>query len=374
MIANRQSLRILLTWLSGVLACLASGTSDAQEITWKTGTLLRRQLDGSSSVTLSQQPLRQTLTNLSRNTGVAIFLDRRIDADREIELSATDVPLAAVLDEAASKADGAMCVIGSVIYIGPASTASKLPTLVSQKRQEIAALQAPAKTRLLKAETWKWEELSEPHDLIKQLAEKGGVSVQNLEVVPHDLWAAGDFPALAWPERMTLALAGFGLTFEVSRTGTALRLVPMPDNPRIEQTYSPRAATAVAQAEVRRLFPGASTEIEGAKLKVLATAEEHEKIARLMAGQTVKTKTTTSPDKRYSLTVERQPAGAVMKTISNQIKRELKYDAEVGQKLREPVTFTVADVPLEELLEKTLGPLGLSYKLDEMSLEVVVSK
>ena len=355
-----------------MLACLASESTDAQDVTWKTGTELRRQLDGNSSVTWSQQPLRQALKNLSRKAGVAIFLDRRIDADREIELSATDVPLAAVLDEAASKADGGMCVVGSVVYIGPAPTTTKLPTLVSQKREEIAALPAAAKTRLLKAESWKWEELSEPHDLIKQLADKGAVSVQNLEVVPHDVWAAGGFPPLPWPERMTLALAGFGLTFEVAPTGTAIRLVPMPENPRIERTYSPRAAAAVAQAEVRRLFPDAATEIDGAKLKVLATAEEHEKIARLMAGQTVKTKTTKSLDKRYSLTVERQPAGAVMKTISNQLKRELKYDEAAGQKLREPVTFTVADVPLEELLEKTLGPLGLSYRLDETRLEVIV--
>ena len=74
---------------------------------------------------------------------------------------------------------------------------------------------------------------------------------------------------------------------------------------------------------------------------------------------------------RYSLTVENQPAGAVLKTVATQLGKEFKFNPAAGERLRSKVSLSVKDVPLEELLDKTLRPLGLAYKLTDATLEVV---
>ena len=71
------------------------------------------------------------------------------------------------------------------------------------------------------------------------------------------------------------------------------------------------------------------------------------------------------------MTVQKQPAGAVLSTVAKQLGKEFKYDPSLRDKLREDVSFTVKDVTLEELLAKTLTPLGLSCKVTEKTLEVI---
>ena len=61
----------------------------------------------------------------------------------------------------------------------------------------------------------------------------------------------------------------------------------------------------------------------------------------------------------------------MLKTVANSLGKELKYDAALLDKLKRSVSFTVKDVTLDELMKKTLDPLGLTYKLDEKGLEVV---
>ena len=64
---------------------------------WKTGPQFRQQLDAKLSLTWSERQLREGLANLSQSTGIAIFLDRRIDPNQPIELSASEEPLQLVL-------------------------------------------------------------------------------------------------------------------------------------------------------------------------------------------------------------------------------------------------------------------------------------
>jgi hypothetical protein len=49
----------------------------------------------------------------------------------------------------------------------------------------------------------------------------------------------------------------------------------------------------------------------------------------------------------------------------------MKYDPDLAEKLQTKLTIVFADVTLEELLDKTLKPLGLAYKLDETSLTIL---
>jgi hypothetical protein len=124
-------------------------------------------------------------------------------------------------------------------------------------------------------------------------------------------------------------------------------------------------------AQVQRLFPTLKMDRSGNRLTVVATLDEHDKIDELLKTGQTKTVTKVPRPKTYSLTVKNQAAGAVVNTVAKQLGKEFKYDPSLRDKLKENVSFSVKDVSLEELLTKTLKPLGLSYKLTETVIEIV---
>ena len=91
----------------------------------------------------------------------------------------------------------------------------------------------------------------------------------------------------------------------------------------------------------------------------------------VLSGQRVGTTTVTPGEKRYSLTVENQSAGSVVKTVANQLGKEMKYDPQIVERLQAKISIVVKDVTLEELLSKALGPLKLSYRIDDATLEII---
>ena len=335
---------------------------------WKTGAAVRSALESPISLVWSDREARAALDSLARSTAVAIFLDRRIDPCRELTLQATDQPLKAVLVSAAEQLDAGVTLVGSVAYIGPKPTASKLLALANLRRQEAGKLPAQDRIRVTKSEAWKWDDLAQPRDLLGELARLGGVKVNNSDLVPHDLWPAAHWPALSWNERMTLLLAGFDLTYE--HAAGSIRLVPLPGELVFERTYTPRGDADRVAIDLARLAPEAKISVERGVLRVVAEAEVHARIDKLLRGETVKTTKGGPPVKRYTLTVKDERAGAVVKTIAVQLGKELKFDSAVAEKLQQTVSLEVREVSLEELLAKTLGPLGLTGRVSETALEV----
>jgi hypothetical protein len=280
----------------------------------------------------AEVPLRERLTEFGKKYGVAVFLDRRVDPDQKIALSAQDLPVEGVPALLAEKLKLGECVIGKVHYIGPKGMANVLPAIVAQRKRELARMGTRAAWN--KSKELQWEEAASPRDIAAALAEEAGTSIENAEQIPHDVWPAYDLPPMPLTERLTLVLAGFGLTFQVSEDGGQIRITPIP------------------------------------RENSLAAGNEGETVETLGPG--IKKTTTKGPPKKvFSMTVQKQPAGAVVNTVAKQLDRQFKYDPSLREKLREEVTFTVKDVSLDELLTQALKPLGLSYKMTETALEVI---
>jgi hypothetical protein len=294
---------------------------------WKTGTAFRRQMDSGVSIAWSERPLREALTGLSQSLGTAIFLDRRLNPDRTMALTVQDQPLQLLLAKIADAAEGGVTTVGPVIYFGPADCAGRLPTVAATRRQEASQLPGEAKARLLRQEALQWNALAQPRDLLDDLAQRAGVTVANPDLLPHDLWPAADLPPLPWTDRLSLLLAGFSLTFEIGDQGRSVRLMAMPNLAVLEKAYTPRGIAADTAAQLRRIVPEAKIRVEQGKILVAASQEDHDKVERLLAGQSVRTTKKAKggpPEKRYSLAVENQPAGAVVRTLATQLGKELK--------------------------------------------------
>jgi hypothetical protein len=362
-----------LTWALICGFALAAGRSQAEDAPrWKTGGSFTSQLQERVDFEC-REPVREGLARLSQVYGVAVFLDRRIDPDQPIMVSVQAQPLEEALRTIAHQAKAEISLLGPVIFLGPLQPSRDLATLAALRRHDVGKRSADAKTRLLRPSTMQWKELAQPRQLLEELGSQAGVNFENIDAVPFDLWPAVNLPPLPWVDRVTLVLIGFGLTFEIDERVTSARVIPAPAAPRLENRYSPRGGAAELSAQLRRVMPEAQIRVEQDQLIVAARQEDHDKIQRLLTGQSVKT---TQPsksggEKLYSLKVPNQPAGSVIQAVAKSIGKQPRYPSAVAEKLRQNVTFEVRDATLGYLLDTTLTPLGLTYRLSEDVLEVM---
>ncbi len=322
-------------WLGGCFVCLTCllAAGDAQQespgtneaIEWRTGVELQKQLRARVSIQWQEAEFKPRLDSLAADQKVAVFLDRRIDPNQRLDFARDGLTLAELFDELAEAFKAGKCAVGPVCYIGPPATAATLVKTLAQRRKEVGRHPALARAR---SQRLQWNELSEPRQLLIDVARQHSLTIANPQAVPHDLWPAADLPLLSLAEQLTLLLAGFDLTFELSTDGRQMRLVPLP-------AY-----------------------VEG------------EQVARRPENPGTKGRPPAQESIRYTLTLTNESAGAVVNAVAKRLGRQLKCSAPVREKLSAKFDLKVSDATLEELMDKTLTPLGLTYRLTKETLEV----
>lgn len=378
---DMPSFRRILRWADacfvGLTCLLAASPSSAQEsransadrVEWRTGADFQKQLRNPTSVEWRAAELRARLMRLAAAHRVAVFLDRRIDPDQEMEFSRIGVPLHDLLGEMAQHVGMRTARLGALIYMGPPRACGLLTVIAPQRQKDVNRHPALARA---KPQPSSWGDLAEPRQLLVELAERHHLTVENPEAVPHDLWPAVDLPPLELADQLTLLLVGFDLTFELSSDGTRIRLVPLPADTQYEQAYMPRGDAAQTAAALKRDFPGIAVRREGSRLIVRAGPQEHDRIAeRLADGAGERPRGNPNSNVNYTMTVMNESAGAVVSTVAKRLGKRLSFPAGLQEKLSQKVNFQVKEVSLEELLKKTLDPLGLTYRVTAEAIEVM---
>jgi hypothetical protein len=310
---------------------LLAASAIADEAAWKTGVAFRNQLrEPVPSISLPQLHLREALQYVSRGYGIALFLDRRIDPDQQIDFAARNQPLEDILRQLAAAVRAEPAIIGPVMYVGPPGTTAQVAAIESALRQQIGQLSTDLRVRVLKSDSWRSDELSEPREILRLLARQAGLHVQNAELLPHDLWPAIDLPAMPWSARMTVLLLGFGLTFEIDERAQLVRLLPAP---RSDASNLPPAVAKSRSAPLQKT-----------------------------AGETV-----------YTMRVVEEPAFAVVATVAKSLGKELICDAGLRDKLKQRVSFDLKGASLAQLMETALKSLGLTYRVTNEQLEIVTA-
>jgi len=339
----------------------------AEPVVWLSGVELQKQLQRPMGLTWSGASLRSALERLARVEQVCIVLDRRIDPSKKIDLTLKNEPLDLALKRIAQQQGLGLSMLGSLAYLGPPKVAKPLRTLSALRREE--ALQAPAAARrkLLATRGWRWAELTSPRELLDQLAKEAGIEILEPERVLHDLWPAGDLPAMSWTDRLTLLAAEFDLTFQIEREGAAIRLIPFPRRVAIERVYHvPNAAAAAAARKWTVQLPEAQILAGKDTLTVLGLSEDQELIAAALQGRPAKRNTVTTGKQVYQLSVEKVPLKPLLAQLEKKLDLELHFDQtaidRAGISLDQPVSVKVQNVSLDELLAAALQGRGLIYE------------
>jgi hypothetical protein len=368
-----------LGWCFCLTVCPAWGSpemaaSEPRAVRWKTGIEFERQLDTLVAITWSSNPLRQALSKLSRDHGVVIFLDRRVDPDQDVQFSVQDTALRNMLQGLAEHLSLGTCRIGSVVYLGPKPTAAVLRTVAAQTQELSQSLPTAVRSRILRVKPLQWPERSSPRQLIEQLAAEVELKIERPEQIPHDLWPAVELPPLDFAQRLSLLLAGLELTFEYS-DAHAIRLLPLPATATVERSYAVSSQQNAALQEMTQRFPETRVTRQAGNVIVVAPLEAHELLQGLLHGRrspgATPAKPAAKPKVVWTLRIENQSVGAVAKTVATRLECQLEYDPGLRSKLKQLVSFEVNQVTLEKLLETALSPAGLTYHLDATTLRIL---
>jgi hypothetical protein len=354
----------------GVLACcsiVGNSAAAATEGSWLTGAPLRVALAQKFGVSWVNIPLRQALTELSKSQRLAVMLDRGVDPDQKVQIVVENVPLSQALNQIAARVKIGSTMLGPVAYFGPRATTWRLQTIVAQRKDDVSKLPAAARAIWARSQAWKWADLSTPRDLLTALAAQNNLRIEGLEKIPHDLWATADLPPLDLSDRLTLLLAQFELTFEVTSDGNTIQLVAMSDKPTIERSYPVGGKPQDVLAKLHDLpeLADAQLRVDGNKLLARGRLEDLEIISKFLSGNSTQPTHVAEGRKVYTLRAD-EPVDKLLSAVGRQMGLEIQFDraaiSAAGIALSNKVSLDVKEVSADELLHAILDPAGLTFE------------
>jgi hypothetical protein len=321
-------------------ALAPGGACFAQDrVNWATGAAFQRQLAEPIRVLWADNPMRAAIEGLSHARKVAILIDRRVDPSQRLNISLKEMPLESALEAIArSRGLGVAC-LGSVVYLGPPAAAESLGAIAAALRKDIRRLSVATRQKFQHGQRLGWEDLATPRELLAELAHESGLEIVGLELVPHDLWAAADLPAMPLTDRLALIAVQFDLALKVADRGGRLELAPLTEairRPGVAGSRSRPKPTKTAKDE-----PSAKLELPHI-------------------------------DK---LSVIEKPLGPVLKQLAGRLGLELRIDekaiAAAGISLDQRVSVHVEHVTVDELLRQLLKSTRLTFHRRDRIVEIV---
>ncbi len=318
-------------------------------------------------------PLRDALARLGRAHGRSVFLDRRVDPSRPVEINVRTVPLIEAIARIASQHRLGSTRLGPVAYVGPDFASARLRTLAALRWADVEKLGRSSRTKLSTPIVLAWPELASPRSIFQQISKKSGVAIDDLDSVPHDLWPAGRLPALPPVDLLTLIGNGLDLTFAVSPDRrSVVHLVPISVPVVIERRYSVRTRPQGDYQALIGRIPNASVDVGRRQIRVRGRVEDHELVARWIDGESPVgpapeqgTASARADDvvQRHSLKVRNQPLSRVVHHLVDQLAVDIRIDESAvrgaGLSIDVPVDVDVRDMPLDDLLQQLVAPVGL---------------
>jgi len=362
---------------AGAILAGSAALCQAGDVTWLTGDTLKAKLAEPAGGTWDGMPLRTAIAHFCKAQRVPFVLDRRIDPGTPLQLNiVATTPLNLAFEQLAQKANAGYALVGGVAYFGPAKTAERLRTVAHLRQEELNKLPATARGKYLRRKAWQWDDLRTPRELLTELGTEVNAKFLGGAAIPHDLWAAGDWPPLSWSERMTLVLAQYDLTYELDAEGQ-IKFVPLPDKPTITKFYPAPDNAREMLAKLMKVAPAAEIVQHGSQYQVNGTAEDHERVADRLASKSVPViaKPVTKIDK---FNVSEAPVGRLLKALGQRLDLDVQIDEtaiqQAGLSLDTRVSVSAENITLEELFRRATKGTGLGYRIKGKTVEIFPAK
>lgn len=335
--------------------------------------------------------VRDAFNRIHEQTGVPIWVDRRVVPDVKITGSFQNATLPQILREAVysdflKEQDLELTQTGSLLYVGPKSFTRMLRTLCELKREELKEnLKSAEQKKWLTDHRLQWERLAEPKMILEELAEKENLAVKGFKSVPHDLWPEKSFAVVCPLDAFLLILGQFDLTLAFTKDGA--EIVPLnPEEIVLTKVYSAKKLSQKKLAAVKEAFPETKIKQKQEKVQIRALAEVHEflasdsktmehisvgsfTLAQLRGGTSSAGRTPEGVDRSievFSLKFS-APFWPAMKQLCKQQNLELAADTDelvaAGVDLAQVVSIDVKNVSLEKIFQEIAKEAGCEARL-----------
>jgi hypothetical protein len=325
-------------------------------------------LQSPGSGTWKQVALREIIADLASVHRIFLLLDRRIDLDQQLDYTPPNGSLEVTLRGIAAHLKLGIAIGDGWVYYGPPDAAKKLRTLIALGEAN-SPLSKTAMTNWTRRSPLSWAKPKAPRDIVTEQLEKL-VKVSNPEEIPHDLWAANNWPPMSLLERLSLCLIQFDLTWQWQDEGQAIKLIPLPGEAVIAKQYTvadPQQFTT----KLKEFQLTAKVEVAGKIVKLTGTAEDQQIAADLAAGKTAR-KVEIKPDSQRFTLAAKQPIRNILRAIAKTLELTLEIDEAALQKqnltVDREIELNVREVTRDELLKKILEQAGLTYEIADKKL------
>jgi len=335
---------------------------------WHTGKRLDRFNQTSVSGSWTDTPIRDALNSFSKSQKVGLFLDRRIDPSKLVNIAASNISPEGFLWQIAESQQIGVCRVADLYFFGPPKTAACLPTIWGQMESQSGRQRRTFEVQWEKKSPLRTSSVVVVKQLLEQLATEHQFKIENPEVIPHDVWAQFELPPTSLAGRVGIVLAGFDKWFERSKDGKSIRIIDFPKieiaSLKIESLADPRATSE----EMKLEFP--ELKITGTSKRLTASGPPLQ-IARLrralIKSQSVEA---AAPDAiRFKLNTQ-APRGSILATVAHQLNKKLKFSPEIQQMMQAEIQIQIKDATLNQLLDETLKGTELKYELTDTELVI----
>ena len=345
----------------------ASPQKNDQTAELLTGKQLQEKLALAVSAWWSDGALKSRLTEFSQSQRVGLFLDRRVDSQRQVSLGLQDRTLEQLLWQVAEDHELAICRVDDFYYIGPSEPVARLPVIVDELGRETMRQRRKFKCNWNQKVGVSSGPVVNPQALLQSIGRDQGFQINGLESVPHDTWSRVELPPSRLTSTVQVLLTGFGKTFTRSEDGTVITVVDMPETVDAKREFErpaglPGAEFRTLLSNLQREFPELNIRGRGKRISVSGDIERMRRLeSRLVASQ--RPVGLDSGRKTYTLARTTEFRGTLLVTIAQQSSREIVLDPSLRSKLNERISIEANNDSLEELLFKVLSGSGLKAEL-----------
>ena len=352
-----------------LFALIFSSDSIAQDpisapVQWRTGRAFDEFSKTPISVSWQHAALRERLVQFARSQQIAIVLDRRVDANLELDLTVKNVSIEQFMLRISQAAGLKFCRFGDCYYLGPAANAERLlaiDAILTSGRQS-------RRSKFSREESIAWPVLSTPQSVLQRWTEENGLKTENVQSIEHDLMAELNVPAMRLDMRLTLLLSQFDLWFRQSKTKPLITIIEPPTNLTASLRLSGYDVDEALLDRVRIVAPKCDVAKTKGSIKITGPAKELE-MARNIVIESFHPQQRDLSDKRFQLNVENK-RGSILSAVSEQLGLELTVDDDCENSLQDVVRLEVKDATVETLLTAILEGSDCVYEIDAASLRI----
>ena len=352
-----------------LFALLLTGQSVAQDLVsapvqWRTGRDFDEFSKSLISVSWQHAALRERLAQFARSQQIAIVLDRRVDANLELDLTVKNVSIEQFMLRVSQAAGIKFCRFGDCYYLGPAANTERLlaiNAILTSGRQS-------RQSKFSREEAIAWPMLTTPRNVLQRWAEENDLETENAKTIEHDLMAEISVPAMRLDMRLALLLSQFDLWFQQSKTKPLITIIKPPMNLTASLRLAGYDVDKALLDRVRSAAPTCDVAKTKGSIKITGPANELE-MARNVVIESYQPPQRDLSDKRFQLNVENK-RGLILSAVAEQLALKLAVEDDCKNVLEDVVLLKVKDATVETLLTTILKGSDCVFEINGTMLRI----